>query len=227
MSISLHQIVPWGRTRKEYELMFALASADLSRGVLDCGGGPAGFTAEACAAGISAVAVDPIYVFAGAGIRARFETVAGPMLDQVRATPDDWTWTFHRDPDDLLANRRAALEMFLADYDAGLRAGRYLTGELPSLPFADGAFGLALCSHLLFLYSDLLGEEFHVQALLELCRVAREVRVFPLLTLRGSWSPHVEPARAALKSAGWSSEVVKVGYELQRGGNEMLRVTRA
>jgi len=45
----------------------------------------------------------------------------------------------------------AAMQEFLADYRAGGREGRYMAATLPHLPFADGAFDLALCSHLLFL----------------------------------------------------------------------------
>ena len=227
MAVHLDQIVPWGRTRKEYDLMFRLAAEDLSAGVLDCGGGPASFVAEVSASGCRAVAVDPIYAHSGSEIRARFEATAEPMLSQVRATPADWTWSFHCDPDDLLANRRAAIEMFLADYEAGLRERRYVVGELPSLPFDSGSFGLAVCSHLLFLYSDLLSEAFHIRSVRELCRVAREVRLFPLLTLRREPSPHIAAVRSALEAEGWTSEIVCVNYELQRGGNQMLRVFRA
>lgn len=207
--------------------MFALTADDLLGGVLDCGGGPASFTAELAACGRRAIAVDPIYQFPGSEIRARFEATAGSVLSQVRATPDDWTWGYHRDPDDLLTNRRAALERFLADYESGLQEGRYLAGELPVLPFASGSFGLAVCSHLLFLYSDLLTEDFHVRAARELCRVAREVRIFPLLTLARKLSPHLAAVQSVLAADGWQSEVVRVDYELQRGGNQMLRLFRA
>jgi SAM-dependent methyltransferase len=226
MAILLDQIIPWGRSRHEYDLMFRLAFEDLSAGVLDCGGGPASFTAELSVSGIRAISVDPVYVFSGLEIQGRFEAVVEPMLSQIRATPGDWTWTYHRDPDDLCANRRVALRRFLADYDEGLRQHRYIVGELPSLPFDSGSFGLAVCSHLLFLYSDLLSEAFHIRSAQELCRVAREVRFFPLLTLRGEPSPHLAAVRSALDSKGWASEVVLVNYELQRGGNQMLRVFR-
>ena len=207
--------------------MFSLSAQNLSSGVLDCGGGPASFTAELSARGHRAVSVDPIYAYSGSEIRARFEDAAEPMLSQVRATPNDWTWSYHQGPDDLLANRRAALESFLADYECGLRDHRYIVGELPLLPFASRSFRLAVCSHLLFLYSDLLSEAFHIQSLRELCRVAHEVRVFPLLTLRREPSPHLATVRSALGAEGWTSEVVCVNYELQRGGNQMLRVFRA
>jgi hypothetical protein len=206
--------------------MFGITAADLSHGVLDCGGGPSSFTAEVSREGFPAVAVDPIYAFPAREIRERFEATAGPMLAQVRATESDWIWKFHRDPDALLNNRRAALELFLADYESGLSEVRYQVGELPALPFARASFGLALCSHLLFLYSDLLDTAFHIQSLRELCRVAGEVRVFPLLNLRGEPSPHLGAVRSALEDDGWSTEVVKVDYEFQRGGNEMLRISK-
>ncbi len=226
MSVELDQIVPWGRTGDEYSRMFALTPADLASGILDCGGGPASFTAEATAAGHAVVAVDPIYAAPAAIIRSRFEEVADSMLSQVRATPADWVWTYHRDPDALLARRRKALERFLEDYAAGLAAKRYQVAALPSLPFGTGSFGIALCSHLLFLYSDLLDETFHVRAALELFRVAREVRIFPLLNLRRQASPHVDSVRAAVAASGGSSEILSVDYELQRGGNRMLRLFR-
>ena len=206
--------------------MFNLSEQDLSSGVLDCGGGVSGFTAEGTARGHRAISTDPIYRCSGPEIRTRFEAEAVSTLAQVRASPEDWVWGFHRDPDHLVANRRAALESFLADYELGVSEGRYMVGELTSLPFAHGAFGLALCSHLLFLYSDLLLEAFHIKAVHELCRVAGEVRVFPLLTLRHEPSPHLAAVRSAIEDKGWTSEVVRVDYEFVRGGNQMLRIFR-
>jgi len=227
MAVHFDQIVPWGRLRDEYEHMFDLTAADLSKGILDCGGGPASFTAEMSAAGYRAVAVDPIYAFAGADVRTRFDALVPSMMSQIRASPDDWVWGYHRGADHLLSHRRAALEKFLADYERGLGEHRYVIGELPSLPFAAGSFGLAVCSHLLFLYSDMLSADFHVQAIRELCRVAREVRIFPLLTLKRQPSPHLAAVRSALAEDGWASEVRQVNYELQRGGNQMLRAFKS
>jgi SAM-dependent methyltransferase len=227
MSISLSQVVPWGRSRREYELMFALTPADLRGRILDCGGGPASFCAELNAAGGRAVAVDPIYAFTAEQIRGRFDEAAATILSQMRQAPDAWTWGFHRDIDDLHANRRRALENFLADYETGRRNDRYVAGSLPTLPFRDGEFDLALSSHLLFLYSEVLGEAFHLQAATELARVAKEIRIFPLLNLDRKRSALIEPVMRAMEERGWSGEIVKVDYELQRGGNEMLRLRSA
>jgi hypothetical protein len=224
MSVELDQIIPWGRSHHEYELMFSLAPDDLRGRLLGCGDGPASFNAEMAEAGCSVVSVDPIYAYSGSEIAGRFEATSETVMEQVRASPGSWNWGYHRNPVGLLANRRNAMAKFLADYEAGRQAGRYQIASLPKLPFPAGHFDLALCSHLLFLYSGHLAEEFHVQSVQELCRVAREVRVFPLLTLSHEPSPHVIPVRARLQQAGWSSEIVRVNYEFQKGGDKMLRI---
>ena len=118
------------------------------------------------------------------------------------------------------------MEEFLADYDAGREEGRYLNRSLPSLDFPDDSFDLALCSHFLLLYSDELSAEFHAEAVKEMCRVAREARIFPLLDMRGRRSRHLAGLIDHLRSRGLAANVERVDYEFQRGGNEMLRVTR-
>ena len=60
---------------------------------------------------------------------------------------------------------------------------------------------------------------------MELLRVAREVRIFPLLQLGATPSPHVEPLVAEF-GQNHRVEIVPVDYEFQRGGNRMLRIVR-
>jgi hypothetical protein len=59
-----------------------------------------------------------------------------------------------------------------------------------------------------------------------LCRVAEEIRVFPLLTLARKPSPHLAAVQAVIHSQGMASKVTRVEYEFQRDGNEMLRIFR-
>jgi hypothetical protein len=113
---------------------------------------------------------------------------------------------------------------FLGDYDQGKREGRYVPAQLPDLPFASGSFEIALCSHFLFFYADTLSAAFHRQAVDELCRVAREVRIFPLLTYNAEPCLLVDSITADLKQAGRTVLYETVPYEFQRGGNMMLRV---
>ena len=100
-----------------------------------------------------------------------------------------------------------------------------MRGELPKLPFANDTFDLAVCSHFLFLYES-LGLDFHIQSVVELCRFAREVRLFPLIQLDGRISPHLSVVVDKLTSLEYSAEIVSVPYEFQRGANKMLRVSR-
>ncbi len=222
----LQEIIPWGRTLREYELMFQLGGREKCLKILGCGDGPASFNAEWTALGGEVISIDPIYEFSGAQVRQRFEDVRADIMRKVEEAPKKWDWSFHKNPQGLLANRVMALESFLADYDEGRRAGRYKIGELPQLDFADNQFDLALCSHLLFLYSNLLSSDFHTAALLELCRVADEVRVFPLLDLRGKKSEHLETVWDALAAQGIHAEIETVPYEFQKGGNQMLRLVK-
>jgi len=98
----------------------------------------------------------------------------------------------------------AAMQAFLDDYELGKRQGRYVNAELPTLPFENGTFHLALCSHFLFLYSTQLGEAFHRAAIHEMCRVAVEVRIFPLLALGcfGRWTGSAGRSISSSRSTG-------------------------
>ncbi len=224
MTIQLDQIVPLGRTMAEYVAMFDLRATDRRGRVLGCGDGPASFNAEWCAGGGRAVSVDPLYRHTAPAIRRRVDATFADMAAQVSVNQELFVW---RSIPSLAAwrrMRRQAMDRFLTDYAGPGASGRYVAGALPALPFANGSFDLALCSHLLFLYSEQLAYAFHLEATLELLRVAREVRVFPLLTLAMQPSPHLPPLVEALARTGLRVEVQRVAYEFQRGGNEMLRV---
>ena len=224
MSISLDQVVPWGRSLGEYQRMFDMSERDLATRILGCGDGPASFNAEMSALGRAVISCDPIYAFTKEQIARRVEDTYAPIVEQVRLKAQNYIWTDFRDPDDLGRHRLATMRVFLADYDAGRLAERYLPDALPALSFRDGQFDLALCSHLLFLYSEQLSLEFHEAAIRELCRVAREVRIFPLLALDCRPSPHIEPLLDRMRQAGLEAEIVRVPYEFQAGGDRMMRI---
>lgn len=118
------------------------------------------------------------------------------------------------------------MQRFLDDYASGRAVGRYVAAQLPSLPFDDDAFDLALCSHYLFLYGDQLSEDFHLASIRELCRVSCEVRLFPLVELGTVRSRHLEAVIRRLRSDGYEVSVETVAYEFQRGANQMMRVRR-
>jgi len=221
---TLEEVVPWGRSFDEYRRMFVLRDADLTTRMLGCGDGPASFNVEATRRGATVVSCDPIYRWDVAQIGQRVDATYQTVLDQTRRNAHEFVWGAIESVEALGRIRMSAMQAFLQDYPAGKAEGRYVEAELPALPFANRSFDLALCSHLLFLYSQQLDEVFHTAAALELCRVATEVRVFPLLALGGQPSVHVEPVCARLRAEGHHVSIEAVPYEFQKGGNQMLRV---
>ena len=204
--------------------MFALTDADLTSSILGCADGPASFNAEATVRGYSVISCDPIYRFSTGQIRQRIRDTTEVILEQTRRNRHEFVWTSIESVEQLRDIRTSSMATFLDDFEAGRRQGRYVVAELPTLPFANATFRLALCSHLLFLYSEQLSEDFHVSAALEMCRVAAEVRIFPLVALGSVQSAHVAAVTDRLRLAGHEVRIEKVDYEFQRGGNEMMRV---
>ena len=137
----LDHVVPWGRSFDEYCRMFALIDSDLGRRIVGCGDGPAAFNADATRQGHRVVSCDPLYRFDAAQIDARIAVTYGQVLEQTRQHAGAFVWGDGvRTVEELGTVRMAAMRTFLADYEAGSRDGRYVDAELPSLPFADGAF---------------------------------------------------------------------------------------
>ena len=226
MAIILKQVVPWGRSADEYCHMFALNEADLSYPILGVGDGPASFNAELSSLGCNITSIDPIYAFTSQEIAQRVEETSQDMISQVWGDCDGFVWERFANPDDLGKARLKAMQLFLADFERGKLEGRYITASLPTLPFDDKRFDVALCSHLLFLYSEQLSLDFHLQSIQELCRVAREVRIFPLLDLARNKSVHIEPVGEHMQKLGYEVDICHVNYEFQRGGNHMMKISR-
>lgn len=222
MSFTLSQVVPWGRSYDEYIAMFSLSQANLKRKMLGCGDGPASFNSTLSSNGGSIISVDPIYSLSEKEISKRIEETFDVILEQVRQNKDEFIWDSISSVEELGRIRRSAMETFLTDFETGKTEGRYIAGSLPQLPFGNNEFDLALCSHFLFLYSEQLSEEFHFSSIRELCRVAQEVRIFPILELGSKKSRHLKPVAAGLENEHYHIEIRKVPYQFQKGGNEMM-----
>lgn len=225
MAFRYEEAVPWGRSFDEYRLMFRLTDGELSGRILGCADGPASFNARLFRQGHRVLSCDPLYACTAEQIRQRIAATDHSVMEQTRRNREKFVWERIASPEELGRVRMEAMQEFLADYEPGKREGRYVAAELPDLPFEAASFDLALCSHFLFLYSDNLSLEFHREAIDTLCRVAREVRLFPLLNYNAEPSPYVAPIRETLERAGRKVFLETVPYEFQRGGNAMMRIT--
>jgi SAM-dependent methyltransferase len=221
----LEHIVPWGRSFDEYARFFDLSEDDLARRFIGCGDGPAGFNRELTARGGSIVSCDPLYQYSRDEIQARIEISFPQILEQVEHNRDLFIWDTVSSPQELGERRLSAMQSFLADYERGRREGRYCAAALPYLPFLNDSFDLAICSHLLFYYSDTLTESFHYQALREMLRVAPEVRIFPLVDLNGTVSRYCDTLVMRLKNDGYRVVIRPVPYEFIRGGNKTMIIS--
>lgn len=226
-NLLINRVYPWGRNLHEYRAMFRLQERDLAGSILGCGDGPASFNAELSEQGGQVISCDPLYRFSAEEIRRRIDQTAPRLIERCRQHRECFVWNEIPSPEALGRRRLAAMHRFLEDYPAGRAQGRYVIGALPRLPFTDNQFALALSSHFLMLYSLELGLEFHRRALREMLRVAREVRIFPLLDMEGTPSALLAPLTEGLIQDGIECAIEAVDYEFQKGGNEMWRLRRS
>lgn len=204
--------------------MFRLERADLPRRILGCGDGPAAFNGAWTRRGGSIVSADPLYMLTRDQIAARIEEVRPMMEGHLRETRAAYDWNYFGSVANLVSTRMSAMKAFLDDYEQGKRQGRYVCGALPSLPFDDNEFEMALCGHYLFTYSDALSSEQHVDGVRELIRVAGELRIYPLVASDGKLSPHIAPVIEYLREFGATWEETLVDYRFQSMATHMLRI---
>lgn len=227
MSFKLENVVPWGRSLDEYIRMFNLTESDRNCPILDCAGGPSSFNAEMTRLGYYVISCDPIYQFSVDEIKSRIQATYPVIVEGLKTNFDRFVWQEISSPEQLGKLRLAAMDRFLDDFSLGLKQGRYTTDELPHLSFKNARFELALCAHFLFTYSEQFSLQFHIDSIVEMSRVARDVRVFPLLeNFTGEPSRHLEPVCSHLLERGYRVEIESVAYEFQRGGDRLLRVYR-
>ncbi|MCG6136032.1 MAG: SAM-dependent methyltransferase [Nostoc sp. LLA-1] len=226
MGFKLESVIPWGRSMQEYIQMFDLTPEELNLNILDCAGGPASFNVEMTLQGYQVISCDPVYQFTADEIYQRIQDTYETVIQGVTANQECYVWQNIPSPEMMGEIRMAAMNKFLQDFPLGINQERYVKDELPVLSFESNQFDLALCSHLLFTYSEQLSVDFHLASIVEMCRVAKEVRIFPLLKLSGELSPWLQPVMNELQQRGYSVKIQQVPYEFQKHGHQMLCINK-
>lgn len=218
-----HDVVPgWIYGLAEYQQIFALEETDLTKSILDFPGSIGSFNAEMQAKGRSVTSGDAIYNLSFDAMQVFAEKLFQANQDNLRAQPQ------------LLQDAAAGFEetlsawemhkaLFLADYAKGISEKRYQSVLMPHLPYQDHQFQLALCSDYVFhrfAQNDCTPEN----VVAELCRVAEEVRVFPLLDDAGDVAASLGPLMLEMQQNNYGIEIRQVPFEVLKGGNAMLRI---
>jgi len=213
-----------GHSMGDYAQMFGLTKDDEGKGILDYAAGPSSFNLEMTSLSHKVVSCDEMYDQPLDAIKQQTELDIRTMLDGVHQYKDKFKWDNIFSIDELAEIRRTTTNRFFEDFEKGVSEGRYVSQDLDKLSFTDKQFDLVLCSHFLFTDCEDQTVEYHVAHIKELCRVAIETRIFPLLDRMGEVSPLVGPVMLELQNQNYSVEIKEVPFEFQKGGNAMMRV---
>lgn len=225
MAFKLENVVPWGRTLDEYRMMFLLNDNDMSKRIAGFGDGPASFNFEATKQGYSVTSFDPIYQFSKDDLQKRIDEVRITVMQQMRENMNNYVWTKIKSLEELETVRMSAMRLFLEDFEKGKQEGRYIHHELPDrLTLEDDTFDIGLSSHFLLMYT-VLGFEFHIQAMTEMLRVCKEIRIFPIVDLDANETDLISNVIDYFKQE-YEVEIRKTQYEFQKGDNKLLIIRK-
>lgn len=226
-SFNLERVTFYGRSLPEYSKMFLLDCSDwVSKSILDCPSGPASFCREARGLGIEVCAVDPQYVNEPDRLLAIGSQDIDYVISKIAQTRDQRKWDYYENLDYLKNKQFEILHSFIEEYRNYWKSqSNYIAASLPKLPFEDNTFDLAVSGHFLFSFQFHFSKTFTIDSLLELARVAREVRVFPLRANeqdRNAPFADFEDIIISLRQQGLAIEVKPSAFEFQVGANQVM-----
>ncbi|HAT9717505.1 TPA: hypothetical protein JBD64_06810 [Legionella pneumophila subsp. pneumophila] len=221
----MRKLVLWGHGIEDYREMFDLPQGVENLRLLEYGCGPSAVNYQQTQVKKKGVvSCDPLFVLDKDTLLAKAKMIFANMAEEVRQHQDQFDFSRNGSLDKLLQERQEGMKQFFADYEQGKADGRYLGLTDYHLPFADFTFDFALSSHYFFADLDDQTVDFHLIAIRELARVAKEVRIFPLIDREGNTSQFLGPVLLGLQQENYGVEVREAAFHLYKSGNAMLRV---
>ena len=211
----------WVYSMADYCQMFDLTEEDLKLAILDYPAGISSFNAEMNDRGHKVLSGDQHYKMP----LDEMKTFSQQVFEVNKRHLKEHGEILRGDQniESILADWQQRQERFLQDYEQGKKEHRYQCMTLPRLPFDKQVFDIALCSDHLF--HNYVAEEKNQSAIIEeLCRVAKEVRIFPLQDEKGKIGENLGHLMLATQQKGCGIEVREVPYHEMKGGNAMLRI---
>lgn len=225
MSDSPGGVLVTSRSFAEYLAFFNLDESCLPARVLDCSAGASSFVAERADVGSAPLPLTlPMRIPPGSWSQPEQAWPAGPSSSPTTRTGSSMTGT---DP-------------HLAAHRCARTRSKHSSGTTPAHPSGTSRRPCPVCrskptpstwpcAHTCSSPGPPITTKlWHLASLVELCRVATEVRVFPLvLQGTGEAVEFLPSLRDRLEHRfGISSNIVAVAYEFQRGAHHMLQLSR-
>ena len=220
----MRKLVLWGHNVDEYREMFDLSQEDMNSRILEYGCGPSAVNAQQFQEAHQAVSCDPLFVLDKDVLYSKTIMIFAQMADEARKEQEQFDFSRTGSLDQLLAQRQDGMKQFFSDYEQGKTEGRYYGAADYHLPYSDFSFDFALSAHYLFADLEDQSVDFHLNIIRELARVAKEVRIFPLIDMEGKNSEFLGPVLLQLQKDNYGVEVREVDYHLHKAKNAMLRV---
>ena len=209
----------------EFREMFAMTLPDLEGHLLEHCCGVNAVNAELTASGTGhLISCDPLFHSNKKTLEHETSEHFNALMKHLQRDKALFDFSYYGSLDALIENRRRGMSAFFADYEKGKAEKRYVAPGSGLLPFSDFTFDFALSSYFSSQESAQQDVSYHLQQITELARVAKEVRIFPLIDKNGQPSPLLGPILLGLQQAHYGVEVREVSYHLQPQDNAMLRV---
>lgn len=216
----------WSHSLTDYIAMFDLSDEDLQGSFIDFASQAASFNAQLTASGGKVISCDPLYKYQLPELRPKVTAMAQELVAYISTHETCYQWQAYAAIEDFITEQQLSREQFLSDYAQGLVEQRYLYEYLPKTNFTDYQFDIAVCTHFLFDGTKSHNLSFQLAAITEMARIARDVRIYPLLDAYGEIPQNLGPILAEIQSgeSKLGMEIREVKYHFQKKSNAMLRV---
>jgi hypothetical protein len=196
----------------DYRQIFALSEPDLQKKILEYPAGISSVNAELYALGHLIISGDPAYSLSPKEMR----DYASKILRENIAATDKSCQSA------LIAQWEQSLELFLSDYETGKKQGRYRAMDLPPFSNVEETYELLLCTD--FLFNPPVSSGTAQELMNELCKLAAEVRIFPLPQDKNAVAAELGPMMLALQQRNFGVEIRAVNYPPCNQASAMLRI---
>lgn len=213
----------WIYNLDDYRQIFNLTDQEIQKGTLDYPGGVSSVNAELYALGQTIISAGPSYRLSPKEMQGHAKQILQNKITNLRQNVELLSTPNEQTINNVIQRWQLSTEQFLADYELGKKQGRYIVLDPPPFTTIEQTFELLLCTD--FLFNKALSPTHSSQQLMdELCKLATEIRVFPLPDAKKIIAAELGPIMLDFQQRNYGIEVRAVNYPLRSDANAFLRI---